>query len=120
MRLRRGEGDGRRLRACGIPTFRSWPLHRPGWAGMPNVKEPGGLPYSFFTFSGVRLYGPSERPSTPRSIGQTGMTRPSGRVVLHMLFGSRAKTTLPTREEALPGRDTRPFPVPSTHEVLGT
>jgi peptide-methionine (S)-S-oxide reductase len=38
----------------------------------------------------------------------------------HMLFGSRAKTTLPTREEALPGRDHRIYPVPVTHEVLGT
>ena len=37
-----------------------------------------------------------------------------------MLFGSRAKTTLPTRDEALPGRDRRPFAVPTTHEVLGT
>ena len=37
-----------------------------------------------------------------------------------MLFGSRAKTTLPTRDEALPGRDHRTFLVPSTHTVLGT
>jgi peptide-methionine (S)-S-oxide reductase len=37
-----------------------------------------------------------------------------------MLFGSRAKTTLPTREEALPGREHRPYLVPVTHEVLGT
>lgn len=37
-----------------------------------------------------------------------------------MLFGSRAKTTLPTADEALPGRDHRIFRVPTTHEVLGT
>ncbi|MGL4175951.1 MAG: peptide-methionine (S)-S-oxide reductase MsrA [Dermatophilaceae bacterium] len=37
-----------------------------------------------------------------------------------MLFGSRATTTLPTRDDALPGRDHRIFPVPVTHEVLGT
>ena len=37
-----------------------------------------------------------------------------------MLFGSRAKTTLPSAEEALPGRDHRLFRVPTTHEVLGT
>ena len=37
-----------------------------------------------------------------------------------MLFGSRAKSTLPTRDEALAGRDHRPYPVPTTHEVLGT
>ncbi|WP_353951086.1 peptide-methionine (S)-S-oxide reductase MsrA [Knoellia sp. S7-12] len=36
------------------------------------------------------------------------------------MFGSRAKTTLPTAAEALPGRETRPFMVPATHEVLGT
>ncbi|PRY58141.1 peptide-methionine (S)-S-oxide reductase [Knoellia remsis] len=36
------------------------------------------------------------------------------------MFGSRAKTTMPTAEEALRGRDTRPFTVPTTHEVLGT
>src|SRR6188472_4830747 len=48
------------------------------------------------------------------------MTRRTPRVPFHMLFGSRARTTLPTREEALPGRSSRPFRVPSTHEVLGT
>jgi len=37
-----------------------------------------------------------------------------------MLFGSRAKTTMPTAEQALPGRDHRTFTVPVTHEVLGT
>ena len=37
-----------------------------------------------------------------------------------MIFGSRAKTTLPTADEALPGREYRPFTVPTTHEVLGT
>ena len=37
-----------------------------------------------------------------------------------MLFGSRAKSTLPTRDEALPGRDHRIYPVPVTHAVLGT
>ena len=36
------------------------------------------------------------------------------------MFGSRAKTTMPTAAEALPGRDTRPFTVPTTHAVLGT
>jgi peptide-methionine (S)-S-oxide reductase len=35
------------------------------------------------------------------------------------VFFSRAKLTLPTPEEALPGRDT-PMPVPPVHEVLGT
>ncbi len=38
----------------------------------------------------------------------------------HMLFGSRAKTTMPTRDDAMQGRDHRIFPVPSTHAVLGT
>ena len=37
-----------------------------------------------------------------------------------MLFGSRAKTTLPSPDEALPGREQRLFRVPTTHEVLGT
>lgn len=37
-----------------------------------------------------------------------------------MLFGSRAKTVLPTREQALPGREHRVFPVPVAHTVLGT
>lgn len=36
------------------------------------------------------------------------------------MFGSRAKTTMPTAAEALPGRENRPFSVPTTHEVLGT
>jgi peptide-methionine (S)-S-oxide reductase len=36
-----------------------------------------------------------------------------------MLFG-RTKTELPTAETALPGHDTRPFSVPTTHAVLGT
>jgi peptide-methionine (S)-S-oxide reductase len=36
-----------------------------------------------------------------------------------MLFG-RTKTELPTIENALPGRDTRPFSVPAVHAVLGT
>jgi peptide-methionine (S)-S-oxide reductase len=36
-----------------------------------------------------------------------------------MIFG-RTKTDLPSAEQALPGRDTRPFSVPATHAVLGT
>jgi peptide-methionine (S)-S-oxide reductase len=36
----------------------------------------------------------------------------------HVLF-NRTKTTLPTPDEALPGRDTE-MPVPATHFVLGT
>jgi peptide-methionine (S)-S-oxide reductase len=36
-----------------------------------------------------------------------------------MLFGSKP-LTLPTVEEALPGRAERPFEVPNTHYVLGT
>jgi peptide-methionine (S)-S-oxide reductase len=36
-----------------------------------------------------------------------------------MLFGHK-ELRLPTAEEALPGRDERPFAVPSTHFVLGT
>ena len=36
-----------------------------------------------------------------------------------MLF-SRAKTSMVSPEEALPGRATRPFAVPATHAVLGT
>ena len=36
-----------------------------------------------------------------------------------MLF-SRAKSTLVAPDEALPGRETRPFAVPATHAVLGT
>jgi len=37
-----------------------------------------------------------------------------------VLFGSRAKSTLPTAETALPGRSLRPYAVPARHEVLGT
>jgi peptide-methionine (S)-S-oxide reductase len=37
-----------------------------------------------------------------------------------VLFGSRAKTTLPTAETALKGHPTRPYAVPARHEVLGT
>jgi peptide-methionine (S)-S-oxide reductase len=37
-----------------------------------------------------------------------------------VLFGSRAKSTLVTREEALPGREHRPYAVPARHAVLGT
>ena len=37
-----------------------------------------------------------------------------------MLFGSRLKTTLVGRDEALPGREARPYPVPRLHAVLGT
>jgi peptide-methionine (S)-S-oxide reductase len=36
-----------------------------------------------------------------------------------MIFG-RTKTDLPSTEQALPGRNTRPFSVPATHAVLGT
>jgi len=36
------------------------------------------------------------------------------------MFGSRAKTTLPTVEAALPGRDHRPFGVAREHVVLHT
>ncbi len=36
-----------------------------------------------------------------------------------MLFGSR-KTAMVAREDALPGRGTRPYPVPARHAVLGT
>ncbi len=36
------------------------------------------------------------------------------------MFGSRAKTTLPTPESALRGRGARPFHVPAEHEVLHT
>ena len=36
-----------------------------------------------------------------------------------MLFG-REKSKIPSREDALPGRDTRPFNVGETHAVLGT
>ena len=37
-----------------------------------------------------------------------------------MLFSRRDKSTMPTPEQALPGRDHRIFRVPATHEVLGT
>ena len=36
------------------------------------------------------------------------------------LPGARAKSTMVSREDALPGRDHRIFSVPTTHEVLGT
>jgi peptide-methionine (S)-S-oxide reductase len=36
------------------------------------------------------------------------------------MFSRKDKTQLPTAEEALPGRPTRPFTVPATHFVLGT
>jgi len=36
------------------------------------------------------------------------------------LFGNPFKSKLVTREEALPGRDVRPFTVPELHTVLGT
>ena len=36
-----------------------------------------------------------------------------------MLFG-KASTAMPSREDALPGREQRPFSVPGTHRVLGT
>jgi len=36
------------------------------------------------------------------------------------MFGLGPKTTMVTREDALPGRETSAFPVPRTHEVLGT
>ena len=37
-----------------------------------------------------------------------------------MIFGSKLKTTMVPPTEALRGRDSRPFPVPETHAVLGT
>jgi peptide-methionine (S)-S-oxide reductase len=37
-----------------------------------------------------------------------------------MSFLFRDKTAMPDPADALPGRDTRPFPVPETHFVLGT
>lgn len=37
-----------------------------------------------------------------------------------MLFGNPFKTKMVTREEALSGRDVRPFKVPERHTVLGT
>ena len=36
------------------------------------------------------------------------------------LFGTRLKSTMVGPEEALRGRDRRPYPVPETHAVLGT
>ena len=39
---------------------------------------------------------------------------------MDMSFLFRNKTALPDEADALPGRDTRPFPVPETHFVLGT
>ena len=39
-------------------------------------------------------------------------------MVFETLFGK--KTTMPTAETALPGRDTYAFDVPTTHDVLGT
>jgi peptide-methionine (S)-S-oxide reductase len=36
------------------------------------------------------------------------------------LFGASAKTRMVTPDDALVGRDTRPFDVPAAHEVLGT
>ena len=39
--------------------------------------------------------------------------------LMQMLFSTRNKATLPSAEDALPGRDTT-MPVPATHEVLGT
>jgi peptide-methionine (S)-S-oxide reductase len=36
-----------------------------------------------------------------------------------MIFG-RTKTELPSADQALPGRESRPFSVPATHAVLGT
>ncbi|AXG12716.1 peptide-methionine (S)-S-oxide reductase MsrA [Intrasporangium calvum] len=37
-----------------------------------------------------------------------------------MVFGFGRKTTMPDREDALPGRDQRPFSVAPAHVVLGT
>jgi peptide-methionine (S)-S-oxide reductase len=39
---------------------------------------------------------------------------------MDMAFLFRNKTEMPARDDALPGRDTRPFEVPETHFVLGT
>lgn len=41
-------------------------------------------------------------------------------MVFGSLFGSSTKSTMVSREDALPGREQRIFPVPATHEVLGT
>ena len=37
-----------------------------------------------------------------------------------MLFGSKSKSTMVTHEQALRGREERPYPVPAKHAVLGT
>jgi peptide-methionine (S)-S-oxide reductase len=37
-----------------------------------------------------------------------------------MIFGSRLKSTLVAPEQALAGRETRPYSVPATHAILGT
>ncbi|MBT0770497.1 peptide-methionine (S)-S-oxide reductase MsrA [Kineosporia sp. J2-2] len=37
-----------------------------------------------------------------------------------MIFGSRARSTMVEQDQALPGRDSRPFTVPARHAVLGT
>jgi peptide-methionine (S)-S-oxide reductase len=37
-----------------------------------------------------------------------------------MIFGSRSRSTLVSPEQALPGRDRRPYTVPTKHAVLGT
>ena len=39
---------------------------------------------------------------------------------MDMAFLFRNKTEMPAADDALPGRDTRPFEVPETHFVLGT
>jgi peptide-methionine (S)-S-oxide reductase len=39
--------------------------------------------------------------------------------LMQMLFSTRNKATLPSAEDALPGRETT-MPVPASHEVLGT
>ena len=49
-----------------------------------------------------------------------GTTEEPGQEETDVVFGSKAKSTLVTREQALPGRDRRPYPVPVTHAVLGT
>jgi len=40
--------------------------------------------------------------------------------MISRLFGSSAKTSMVTPEDALPGRPTRPYDVPAVHDVLGT
>src|SRR4051794_28928626 len=56
-----------------------------------------------------------------------GFTRPTPRntcrrrcVAHHVIFGSRAKSTLPTPETALSGRSQRPFAIARDHAVLHT